>query len=142
MSKAIEPRAQLQAKIDAMPLGMLLVAYDDLYARKDRDAAEDTVTWMMAGRVSSHLRSMAAEHDTDSLIADLRKYAALDFATCKASDRSAYWAVGGELENRFPAAAAKANEWLDSLTSESIDAAQPNAWDHYLLDLIEAERVA
>jgi hypothetical protein len=142
MSTATELRAQLQAKIDAMPFGMLLTAFDELSAKKDREPAEDTVTWMMAGRVSKELRETVVEFSTDSLISDLRKYMAMDYPTMKATDRSAYWVVSGELENRFPAAALKANTWLDEMTSEDKDAAEPNAWDNYLLGLIEAERAA
>jgi hypothetical protein len=141
MSTATELRTQLRAKIAAMPLGMLLAAHDDLSAKVDRDESESLVNSMMAGEVAGHMRRMVAEFSTDSLIADLHKYMAMDYPTMKATDRAAYWAVTGELETRFPAASAAANEWLDTMTPEHKDAAESNAWDNYLLELIAAERV-
>ena len=141
MSNASELRTQLRNKIAAMPLGMLLVAHDDLSAKADRDESECLVNSMMAGEVAGHMRRMVADHSTDSLIADLRKYMAMDYRTMKATDRAAYWAITDQLEERFPAASLATNEWLDNMSAEHKDAAVSNAWDSYLLGLIEAERV-
>jgi len=140
MSNAAELRAELKAKIEAMPTGALLAAYDDLHARLNRDDAESMVASMMAGEVSKRLRNMAKEHSTESLIADMRKYGGQAYGQMKGSDRSAYWAVTNELEERFPAAAKVANEWFDALTPEEIDNSDPNAWDDKLAGLIQAER--
>lgn len=134
-----DARALLKAKIQAMPVGMLLLAYDELDAKPNRDDAEKLLCAMLAGEAGIHIRAMVKEYSSESLISDLRtKYMVLaeDYKNMRGTERLAYWAITDTLEDRYPEAADKANEWLDSLTTEQKN--DVNGWDNYFLALIEA----
>lgn len=137
MSTATELRAKLTAKVQAMPTGMLMHALDDLDAKQSRDEAESLVLVEMAVEYGKRLREMAKEHSTESLIADLRGYGARDYRTEPKTQREAHWATSGELERRFPAALAAAEEWLDTVDPRDTAA---GSYDAKLLELIEIER--
>jgi len=138
MSTASELRELLKAKVAAMPTGMLMQAADDLDARPNRDEAESRVMVELAVELGKRLRSMAREHSTESLIADLRGYMVADYRTATKSQREAHWSTSTVLEERFPAALAAAEDWLDSIDAENSAA---GSYDAKLIELIEAERV-
>ncbi len=138
-STSAELRALLTAKVREMPTGMLMQAADELDVKPDRDEAESRVMVELAVELGKRLRAMAREHSTESLMADLRGYAAADWKTASKSKREAHWVTSGVLEERFPAALAAAEEWLDT-----IDLANSKAGDYdaKLLELIEEEMAA
>jgi hypothetical protein len=142
MSNATELRNLLKAKVAAMPTGMLMQATDDLDARKSRDVAESMVFVLMSADLAGRLRDMAREHSTESLIDDVRKHETTDYVAASKSQRATYWAMLEVLEERFPAAYASAEEWLDTLDTEQIKDGDGNLYSRRLLELIEAEQVA
>lgn len=137
MSTAAELRELLKSKVRAMPLGMLMQAADDLDVKPNRDEAESRVMVELAIELGRRLRDMARQHSTESLIADLRGYMATDYRTATKSRREAHWVTSGVLEERYPAALAKAEEWLD--TVEPRDTAA-GSYDSKLLELIAQEQ--
>lgn len=142
MSTATELRAMLTAKVQAMPLGMLMQAADDLDAKPNRDEAESRVMVELGVELGKRLREMSKQHSTESLIADLRGYMVADYKAATKSQREAHWATSGELERRYPAALAAAEEWLDGLTSLDFDTLPAGSYDAKLLELIAKEMAA
>lgn len=138
MSTATELRAQLKAKVAAMPTGMLMQALDDLDAKPNREEAESMVLVELAVEYGKRLREMAKEFSTESLIADLRGYMAADYRTEPKSKREAHWATSGELERRYPAALEAAEEWLDTVDPRDTAA---GSYDAKLLELIALDGV-
>lgn len=135
-AKAVAASQQIDRMIGAATMGMLVDMIQKL-DKKDRDESEGLVFGRLTAELSKRLRAQAGQQTTEALLADYKKFAGEDFKTMDRLGRAGYWAVSGEMESRFPKAAAAANEWLDNLTSEQLEGMDGNGWDTKFLTLVE-----
>jgi len=128
MSTATELRQLLKSKVQAMPLGMLVEAYDKLEAKSGKDEAETRVQVELAVDLSRRLKAMAREHASEALLLDLIDMMKLDNTTRTNLQQRTFQAVGDILEERFPVAAEAAGEWLDTADFEQCN---PDGYDYH-----------
>lgn len=112
---AQELRAQLRAKIEAMPLGALEASIDDLWARENRDEAENLVAVQLSTEYMSRIRKMAAEFDNEALLRDYQMLSGEDYSKMPKTRRCLHDVIESMIEQRFPAAAEAVYEWLDTI---------------------------
>jgi hypothetical protein len=139
MATIQELRQQLTAKVQAMPLGMLVESLDNMRARAGKDEAEMRVQVALAVDLSRRLRAMAREQSSDALLLELIDVMQLGTAARTYLEQETFRVMGDVLEERFPVAAEKAGEWLDTADFEKCN---QDGYDYhrYLVAMIAAHQ--
>lgn len=105
-------RQKLDAKIKAMPTGMMMQALDTLGA-KTRDEAEGIVYVSMTGEYRRRITALAKTTTTEALLKDWADLEKLDYGTLPHTKSTLYWVIDDQMIQRFPKAAEAMDEIIE-----------------------------
>lgn len=109
----------------------LTLAYNELdttTTRETRTDAERLTISVIGGELSTRQRREVQKLPTATLLETFRTNTQRDYAAMTGLERMDYNAISDELEVRYPDAAEHANEWIDGISMEELQAGDSNAW--------------
>lgn len=130
---------KMRAIVAARTTDQLLVMFDQLDTMASKGEAEKITLAVIGGELTRRQREAIKGADTGRLVTDYLAFQTRDYSTFSSLERMDYRLTEAELEDRFPAAEAVADAWLDTATAEDVEAAGPNSWALLFLSEIGRE---